>query len=118
MVDAAELQTTLDASSTAELTDEAAKLIAANHAAAPVGAWSGAPSMAASTVAMTNTTAWPIEVSITGGTWTVFKKNNVTLTGVTSAIMGTIPFRFTLRPGGTWALTYSVAPTGVQWDYA
>lgn len=85
---------------------------------APDGTWSGAPVMAASTVAMTNTSEYPVEVGITGGTWTVFKKNGVTLTGVTSANQGTVPFRFRLKPGDTWALTYSVAPTGVQYVFA
>lgn len=84
---------------------------------APDGTWSGAPSIAASTVAMTNTTEYVLEIGVTGGTYTVFKKNGVTLTGVTSANQGTVPFRFRLKPGDTFAITYSVAPT-LQWVFA
>jgi hypothetical protein len=74
--------------------------------------------LAASTVVMTNTENYAIEIVLSGGTWTVLKKNGVTLTGVTSANQGTVPTRLYLRPGETWALTYSVAPTAVQFLYA
>ena len=133
MVDQQELETTLDAQSSDELDEEANRLLnalssahltaqaarfqGASDTAAPTGTWSGAPALAASTVSMTNTTAWPVEVYITGGTWTVLKKNGVTITGATSANVGTVPFKLTLRPGATWAVTYSVAPTA-QWLYA
>jgi hypothetical protein len=83
----------------------------------PKGAWAGAPSLAASTVAMTNTSGFPVEVSVVGGTYTVLKKNGVTLPSVTSAIMGTIPFRFRLAPGASYSITYSAAPT-VTYTYA
>lgn len=76
---------------------------------APTGLWAGAPSLAASTVAMENTSGWPVEVGISSGTVTVVKKNGVTLTATTSG-------RIHLRDGGTIAITYSVAPT-LQWLY-
>lgn len=77
----------------------------------PVGAWAGAPSLAASTVAMTNTSEYTVEVGISSGTVTVVKKNGVILTGVTTGV------RISLRPNATIAITYSVAPT-LQWIYA
>lgn len=76
----------------------------------PSGTWAGAPSLAASTVAMTNTSGFDVEVGISSGTVTVVKKNGVTLTAITSG-------RIHLRPGHTVAITYSVAPT-MQWLYA
>lgn len=103
-MDMQELQALLDDSPSDDLAEVLADLQAARDAVRPVGVWSGAPALAASTVAMTNTTKWPVEVGISGGTVTVIKKNNVTLTAVTSG-------RFTVMPGGTWAVTYSVAPT-------
>lgn len=87
------------------------------NAERPTGVVSGM-TLAASTVVMSNTTEHPIEVVFSGGTWTVLKKNGVTLTGMTSANQGTVPTRISLRPGSTWALTYSVAPTAVQFLYA
>jgi hypothetical protein len=75
----------------------------------PSGVWSGAPALAASTVAMTNTSGFDVEVNISSGTVTVVKKNGVTMTAVTSG-------RVHLRPGATIAITYSVAPT-LQWLY-
>jgi hypothetical protein len=87
----------------------------AEDALAPDGTWSGAPALAASTVAMTNDSEYTVEVCLSGGTWTVLKKNGVTYTGVTSANQGTVPTRFLLKPGDTWALTYSVAPTALQY---
>lgn len=77
----------------------------------PAGTWSGAPSLAASTVAMANTSGYDVEVGISSGTVTVVKKNGVTLTAVTT------PASVRLRPGHTLAITYSVAPT-LQWVYA
>jgi len=77
---------------------------------APVGAWAGAPALAASTVAMTNTSGRRVVVGISAGTVTAVEKNGVTLTAVTT------PAQVTLRPGSTLAITYSVAPT-LQWMY-
>lgn len=101
MVDAQELEETEDAL----------------NAERPTGVVAG-KTMAATTVAMTNDTDWDMEVVFSGGTWTVLKKNGVTLTGMTSANAGTVPTRVLLKPGGTWALTYSVVPTAVQFLYA
>jgi len=84
---------------------------AAVNAVRPTGQWAGAPALAASTVAMKNTSEWPVIVGISGGTVTVVKKNGVTLTAITS------PAQVFLHPGGTLAITYSVAPT-LQWMYA
>jgi hypothetical protein len=84
--------------------------LAEDDSLAPTGLWAGAPSLAASTVAMVNTSGWPVEVGISGGTVTVVKKNGVTITAVTSG-------RVHLRDGASVAITYSVAPT-VQWMYA
>jgi hypothetical protein len=75
----------------------------------PRGTWAGAPSLASSTVDMTNTSGFAVEVGVSGGTVTVIKKNGVTLTAVTSG-------RITLMPGDTINITYSSAPT-VQWVY-
>ena len=77
----------------------------------PTGVWAGAPALAASTVAMTNTSGFDVIVGISAGTVTVVKKNGVTLTAITT------PAQVHLRPGHTLAITYSVAPT-LQWVYA
>lgn len=76
----------------------------------PSGAWSGAPSLAASTVDMTNTSGFPVMVYVSAGTVTVVKVDGVT-TGLTT------PGSVRLRPGGTLNITYSVAPT-LHWLYA
>lgn len=76
----------------------------------PVGVWADAPALAASTVAMTNTSGYPVVVGISAGTVTVVKKNDVTLTAVTT------PAQVRLGRGHTIAITYSVAPT-LQWMY-
>lgn len=81
---------------------------AAADAAAPDGAWAGAPALAASTVAMTNTTAYPVTVYVSSGTVTVVKVDDVT-TGLTSG-------GFRLKPGSALKITYSVAPT-LAWIY-
>jgi hypothetical protein len=70
----------------------------------PTGLWAGAPALAASTVAMTNTSGHDIDVNITGGTVTAVKKNGVTLASATGVTIR-------VRPGHTWSVTYSVAPT-------
>jgi hypothetical protein len=72
-----------------------------------VGDWTSKPAIAASTVAVTNTSARSVWVVVTGGTVTVVKVDNVTI-GTRVAGM------FLVRPGSTIALTYSVAPTW-QW---
>jgi hypothetical protein len=77
----------------------------------PTGLWASAPSLAATTVKMTNTSGFPVRVYCTGGaSVTVIKVNDVT----TGAIAGS----FYLRRGDNIALTYtSTAPT-VKWFYA
>lgn len=75
----------------------------------PAGAWSGAPSLAASTVPMVNTSGFPVNVHISAGTVTVIKVDGVT-TGLTS---GT----FRLKRGSSLSITYSSAPT-LAWVYA
>jgi hypothetical protein len=82
---------------------------AAADAVAPDGAWAGAPALAASTVAMTNTTAGRVTVYVSAGTVTVVKVDDVT-TGLTTGA-------FTLKPGSALKITYSVAPT-LAWVYA
>lgn len=84
-------------------------LLEVDDADRPKGAWSGAPSLAASTVAMTNTSGFPVVVGISSGTVTVVSIDGVTITGATSG-------RFRLRRNSTVAITYSVAPT-LQWLY-
>lgn len=77
--------------------------------AVPTGAWSGAPSIAASTTAMFNTSGYPVTVHVSAGTVTVIKVDGVT-TGLTSG-------SFRLRRGSSLTITYSVAPT-LAWIYA
>lgn len=76
----------------------------------PTGVWAGAPALAASTVNMTNTSGFDVEVLITGGTVTFVKKNGVTMATATGVTVR-------LRPSHTLSITYSVAPT-LQWSYA
>lgn len=75
----------------------------------PAGAWSGAPSLAASTVAMANTSGFPVTAHVSSGTVTVIKVDGVT-TGLTSG-------SFRLKRGSTLSITYSVAPT-LAWIYS
>lgn len=77
-------------------------------AVSPSGAWAGAPSLAATTVPMTNTSGFAVSVHISAGTVTVIKIDGVT-TGLTSG-------SFRIRRGGTLTITYSVAPT-LAWTY-
>ena len=77
-------------------------------AAAPSGAWAGAPDLAASTVAMTNDSGYPVWVDVVGGTVTVIEVGGYT-TGLTSG-------SFLLLDGQSLAITYSVAPT-LGWRY-
>jgi hypothetical protein len=88
---------------------------AAADAVAPDGAWAGAPSLAASTVDMTNTSGHRIQVFIAGaGTITVVKVD-----GVTTGLVSTTAFcgMVVLKPGSVLNITYSVAPT-LHWIYA
>jgi len=80
----------------------------------PVGLWSGAPSLAASTVDMVNTSGHDVLVTVTAGTVTSVKKNGVQLAAAAVAAPG-LPVH--LRPGHVLNITYSVAPT-LQWSYA
>ena len=62
------------------------------------------PAMPASTTPVTNPNQFPVAVAVAGGTVTVVAvngSNQFTATGVTAVV----------PPGGTIALTYSVAPT-------
>lgn len=80
----------------------------------PRGAWSGAPSLAASTVDMTNTSGRPVIVYLAGvGTITVVKVDGA----VTGLVSTTAPAgHVRLRRGGVLNITYSVAPT-LHWLY-
>jgi len=71
------------------------------------GDWVDKPAIAASTVAVKNTSDRAMFVEVTGGTVTVVKVDGVTV-GTRVAGM------FYVRPNSTIALTYSVAPTW-QW---
>lgn len=75
----------------------------------PRGDWAEKPAIPATTVAATNTSGRPMWVEVIGGTVTVVKVDTVT---VGARVVG----MFVVRPGGTIALTYSVAPTW-QWFY-
>ena len=77
----------------------------------PKGAWAEAPSTAATTVAMTNSSGYALTayVSANGATITVIKVNGVT----TGLIVGAIH----LGPGDTLALTYTVATPAIAWIY-
>ena len=77
--------------------------MAASEADYDDGAWATAPALAASTVAMTNTSGRTVNVYVSSGTVTVIKVDDVT-TGLTSGA-------FRLRPGSALKITYSVAPT-------
>jgi hypothetical protein len=81
----------------------------------PSGAWAGAPSLAASTVDMVNTSGHPVDVYIAGvGTVTVVKVDGA----VTGLVSTTAPAgKVRLRRGGKLNITYSVAPT-LHWIYA
>lgn len=68
----------------------------------------GVPALPASGVAGTNTTTKTLKGRISAGTVTVFKIDGVTIGGMTTNEW------FTLRPGSTFEITYSVAPT-LQW---
>jgi hypothetical protein len=78
------------------------------------GAWTGAPSLAATTVDMVNTSGVPVLVYIAGvGTITVVKVDGA----VTGLVSTTAPAgHVRLRRGGVLNITYSVAPT-LHWLY-
>jgi hypothetical protein len=82
---------------------------------APRGSWADAPSLAATTVDMVNSSGRHLQVFIAGaGTITVVKVDGVT-TGLvsTTAFCGVVM----LPPNGVLNITYSVAPT-LHWIYA
>jgi hypothetical protein len=66
------------------------------------------PAVPASTVAATNNTGGPVSVAVAGGTVTVIAVNGTTIYTATGNTV-------VVPPGGTIALTYSVAPT---WTWA
>jgi hypothetical protein len=74
----------------------------------PTGVWANAPSLAASTVEMVNTSGYTVFVDISGGTVTHIFVGGVD-TGFTA---GTIK----LAPGQDFSITYSAAPT-VGWTF-
>lgn len=68
----------------------------------------GVPTLPASGTPGTNTTTKNLLGRISAGTVTVFKIDGVTIGGMTTGEW------FKLRPGSTFEITYSVAPT-LQW---
>jgi hypothetical protein len=74
----------------------------------PTGAWAGAPSLAASTVKMVNTSGYTVWMDVAGGTVTAVKVNG-TATGLTAG-------SFRLLAGDNCSITYSAAPT-VGWTF-
>lgn len=66
------------------------------------------PALAASTVASVNTTGKTLLGRISAGTVTVFAIDGVVVGGMTTGEW------FWLRPGSSYTVTYSVAPT-LQW---
>lgn len=91
--------------------DELRTLQVIDDSTRPKGAWSGAPSLAATTVAMTNTSGFPILLGVSGGVVTVCTVDGVAITSIAAT-----GFRIRLRRNSTVALTYSSAPT-LQWLY-
>lgn len=67
------------------------------------------PAVAASTVAMTNTTGFPILCRISGGTVTAY-----TINGVANGLVAAATLFFPLQPGNTLAITYTGVPT-MKW---
>lgn len=63
------------------------------------------PAVPATATAVTNTNAYPVQVSIAGGTVSAVKVNG-TATGLTSG-------SFVVPSGGTISITYTAAPTWV-----
>lgn len=75
----------------------------------PLGDWANKPAVAATTVPMTNTTKYTMNVEIAGGTVTSVKIDGVTIGARTSG-------SFRVRSGSTIAWIGSGAPT-MQWFY-
>lgn len=71
-----------------------------------------APAVPATTVAATNTSGFPAHVYLRAGTITAISINGVA-TGITAAPSATGTHLCRLSPGGTIAITFSVAPTWV-----
>jgi hypothetical protein len=67
------------------------------------------PAVPATTVNALNSTAFPVRVTVTGGTVTVIAIGPAGSTSATGAIAGS----FILQPGWAIAITYTVAPTWV-----
>jgi len=86
------------------------ELMEVRNSKKPLGDWTGKPAIAATTVAVENTSGYDMLVEVTGGTVTVVKVDTVT---VGARVSGS----FLVRAGSSIALTYSVAPTW-QWFYA
>ena len=80
------------------------------NSAKPKGAWAGAPALAATTVAMVNTSGFPVFTYIFSSTVTVIKVNGIT-TGLTNS--GTVR----LAPGDNLALTYASGTPTIAWIY-
>lgn len=74
------------------------------------GDWAGKPAVPATTVAVKNTSGYPMLVEITGGTVTAVKVDGVTIGARTSG-------SFRVRNGSTIAWVGTAAPTW-QWFYA
>jgi len=89
--------------------DEYNTLIAVAEKQKPLGDWTAKPAVAATTVAMTNTTPHKMRVEVTGGTVTGVKVDGVTVGARTSG-------SFSVRPGSTIAWIGSAAPT-MQWFF-
>lgn len=75
----------------------------------PVGDWSAKPAVAATNVAIRNTSGFAMWVEIDGGTVTGVKVDGVTIGNRTTGM-------FRVRNGSTIAWIGSVAPT-MQWFY-
>jgi hypothetical protein len=75
----------------------------------PLGDWDNKPAVAATTVAMTNNSGFPMWVLYDGGTVTALKVDGVTLGALTTGWVR-------VRNGSTTAWVGSAAPT-MQWFY-
>jgi hypothetical protein len=74
----------------------------------PTGAWSGAPSLAATGVAMSNTSGYAVWADVVGGTVTAITVNGSNVGATNGSVR--------VPPRGTLAITYSAAPT-VNWYF-
>ena len=75
----------------------------------PLGDWASKPAVPATTVAVTNTSPYTMDVVITGGTVTAVKVDGVTIGALVAG-------RFRVRSGSTIAWVGSAAPTW-QWFF-